>query len=99
MIESSCDFIEVSVEDNEAFASEKKYLESIEKKLNDAHQKGILDRTYTTRMTYELSLLKTQINKLKRATKNKDITEFCDASIKNINTILAAYDKFSASKQ
>ena len=80
-------------------ASEKKYLESIEKKLNDAHQKGILDRTYTTQMTYELSLLKTQINKLKRATKNKDITEFCDASIKNINTILAAYDKFSASKQ
>lgn len=80
-------------------ASEKKYLESIEKKLNDAHQKGILDRTYTTQMTYELSLLKTQINKLKRATKNKDITEFCDVSIKNINTILAAYDKFSASKQ
>ena len=80
-------------------ASEKKYLESIEKKLNDAHQKGILDRTYTTQMTYELSLLKTQINKLKRATKNKDITEFCDTSIKNINTILAAYDKFSASKQ
>lgn len=79
--------------------SEKKYLESIEKKLNDAHQKGILDRTYTTQMTYELSLLKTQINKLKRATKNKDITEFCDTSIKNINTILAAYDKFSASKQ
>lgn len=78
---------------------EKTYLEKLQKKLGDAHQKGTLDRTYTTTMTYELSMLKSQINKLKRsAGKDKTVTAFCNAAISSIDTILASYNKFSASK-
>lgn len=79
--------------------TEKTYLETLQKKLDDAHQKGTLDRTYTTQMTYELSLLKSQVNKLKRSTNSSSVTEFCNTSITNIDTILAAYAKFDAAKQ
>ncbi|WIO45703.1 AI-2E family transporter [Candidatus Southlakia epibionticum] len=79
---------------------EKAYLEKLQKKLDDAHQKGTLDRTYTTAMTYELSILKSQVNKLKRSSgNNKSIAAFCNSSITSIDTILASYSKFSASKQ
>jgi len=79
---------------------EKAYLEKLQKKLDDAHQKGTLDRTYTTAMTYELSILKSQVNKLKRSSgNNKSIAAFCNSSITRIDTILASYSKFSASKQ
>ena len=78
---------------------EKTYLEKLQKKLGDAHQKGTLDRTYTTTMTYELSMLKSQINKLKRsAGKDKTVAAFCNSAISSIDTILASYNKFSASK-
>ena len=79
-------------------STEKAYLENLQKKLDDSYQKGTLDRTYTTQMTFELSSLKSQINKLKRTSKNKSITEFCDSAITNIDTILAAYGKFEGSK-
>ena len=79
---------------------EKAYLEKLQKKLDDAHQKGTLDRTYTTAMTYELSILKSQVNKLNRSSgNNKSIAAFCNSSITSIDTILASYSKFSASKQ
>ena len=78
--------------------TEKAYLETLQKKLDDSYQKGTLDRTYTTQMTYELSLLKSQINTLKRTTKNSTITEFCESSVASLDTILEAYGKFDASK-
>ena len=79
--------------------TEKAYLETLQKKLNDAYQKGTLDRTYTTAMTYELTIFKSQLNKLKRTTVDKSIQSFCNESIKNIDIVLKAYAAFAATKQ
>jgi hypothetical protein len=77
---------------------EEAYLAALKKTLDDAYQKGTLDRTYTTQMTYQLTLLKSQIAKLNRSTANKELSDFCDTSISNLNKILDTYAKFEATK-
>lgn len=78
---------------------EKDYLAALQKKLNDSYQKGKLDSGYTTAMTYELTILKSQINKLKKTSDSKSIRSFCDESIKNLDLVLKAYHDFASTKQ
>ena len=80
-------------------STEKSYLEALQKKLNDSYQKGKLDSSYATAMTYELTILKSQLNKLKKVSDSKSIRSFCDESINNINVILKAYHDFASTKQ
>ena len=80
-------------------STEKNYLEALQKKLNDSYQKGKLDSSYATAMTYELTILKSQLNKLKKVSDSKSIRSFCDESINNINVILKAYHDFASTKQ
>ena len=79
--------------------NEENYLEALQKKLNDSYQKGKLDSSYATAMTYELTILKSQLNKLKKVSDSKSIRSFCDESINNINVILKAYHDFASTKQ
>ncbi len=79
-------------------ATETAYAASLSKTLSDAYQRGTLDRTYTTQMTYELSVLRGKLTKLKQGSKAKDITDFCDSGIANIDTVLKAYSSFNATK-
>ena len=80
-------------------STEKSYLEALQKKLNDSYQKGKLDSSYATAMTYELTILKSQLNKLKKVSDSKSIRSFCDESINNIDVILKAYHDFASTKQ
>lgn len=80
-------------------STEKGYLESLQKKLNDSYQKGKLDSSYATAMTYELTILKSQLNKLKKVSDSKSIRSFCDESINNLNVVLKSYHDFASTKQ
>jgi hypothetical protein len=72
------------------------YSTALAKTLDDSYQRGTLDATYTSQMTYELTVLKSKLSKLKRSTKSTSLTTFANDGIANINTILAAYDSFES---
>lgn len=78
--------------------TEKNYADSLQKKLDDSYQRGTLDRTYTTQMTYELTLLRSKLTKLKNTANSKSVTAFCTSATTNIDAILKAYSAFSATK-
>jgi hypothetical protein len=78
--------------------TEKTYAAALQKKLDDSYQRGTLDRTYTTQMTYELTLLRSQLTKLKNTANSKSVAAFCNSAVTNIDTILKAYGNFSATK-
>ena len=78
--------------------SEKAYADTLQKKLDDSYQRGTLDRTYTTQMTYELTLLRSSLTKLKNTANSKSVTAFSDTAVTNIDAILKAYNNFSATK-
>ena len=78
--------------------TEKTYSDKLAKTLDDSYQRGTLDRTYTSQMTYELTVLKSKLAKLKRSTKNKQLTEFATSSTENIDTVLKTYSTFEATK-
>ena len=78
--------------------TETAYSEKLSKTLDDSYQRGTLDRTYTSQMTYELTVLKSKLNKLKRSTKSKELTEFATSGVENIDTVLKAYENFDATK-
>ena len=87
-----------SSEKSAAAKSEKTYSETLSKTLDDSYQRGTLDRTYTSQMTYELTVLKSKLATLKRSTKNKELTEFATSSSADIDTVLKAYSSFEATK-
>lgn len=84
--------------DKTAVANEKAYLATLTKTLDDAYQRGTLDRTYVAQMNYQLSLLRGQIIKLKKASSSNTIRTFSDNSLKSIDITLKSYANFSATK-
>lgn len=74
------------------------YAEALQKKLDDAYQRGTLDRNYTSQMTYELTILRGKLTMLKDSGKSKSVTEFANSAIQNVDAILTAYNNFSATK-
>lgn len=76
---------------------EKTYAGTLAKTLDDSYQRGTLDTTYTSQMTYELSVLRTKLSKLKRTTKTESLTSFATNGITNIDTILKAYESAESS--
>ncbi len=84
-------------EKSNATKTEKTYQETLTKTLDESYQRGTLDTIYTSQMTYELTLLKSSLAKLKRSTKNEEILGFVKSATENIDTILKVYDKFESS--
>ena len=82
-----------------AISDETAYKNALSKTLDDSYQRGTLDRTYTAHMTYELTILNSQIAALRQATTNATIRSFCDSATTNINLILKTYSSFDATKQ
>jgi hypothetical protein len=78
--------------------TEKAYADALKKKLDDSYQRGTLDRTYTTQMTYELTVLKNKLIRMKNTANSKSVTNFVDAANANIDAILKTYSAFSATK-
>jgi hypothetical protein len=49
-------------------------------------------------MTYELTVLKSRLSQLKKASRSETTHKFCDDAIKNIDAVLKSYESFSATK-
>ncbi|MFZ1258349.1 MAG: hypothetical protein WAQ25_02660 [Candidatus Saccharimonas sp.] len=79
-----------------ASKAEAAYLATLQKKLDDSYQRGTLDRNYASQMTYELTILRSKLQKLSNSANSQSTTAFCTTSIKNINAILLAYSKAGA---
>lgn len=78
--------------------TEKLYAETLTKKLDDSYQRGTLDRTYATQMTYELTVLRSTLNRMKNTANSKSVTTYVNSAVTNIDAILKAYNAFSATK-
>lgn len=84
--------------DKDLTAKETAYREKLSKSLNDSHQRGTLNRTYTSQMRYELTLLRSQVVTLKKVGSTDAIKKLCNNGIENIDLILKSYASFDASK-
>lgn len=78
--------------------AEKTYATKLTATLENSYQRGTLDRTYTSQMTYELTVLRSRITKLKQTTGSKELLSFCDTALSNIDLVLKAYSTFDATK-
>ncbi len=78
--------------------SETAYMAELSTGLESDYQRGALDRTYTNKMTYELTTLKTMLTRLKANTKDSATKKFIDEALTNIDMVLKIYDNFAATK-
>lgn len=86
---------ERKIKTNEKSASAKKettYSEKLTTTLDQSYQRGTLDTIYTSQLSYELTVLKSKLTKLKRSTKSESLTTFATDGVSNIDTILKAYE-------
>lgn len=77
-------------------SAEEAYADELTKTLDDAYQRGTLDRIYISQMSYELTILEKQINSLKKTSKNKAIQAFCDNSLASTTLVLKSYANYEA---
>lgn len=77
---------------------EKTYSTALNKTLNDAYQRGTLDRTYTTQMTYELSILRTKLVTYQKSRISPDLKNMSTTGIKDIDSVLKTLNEFGATK-
>ncbi len=82
----------------EITTKEKTYADELVKTLDNAYQRGTLDRNYTMQMNYELTILRGMLVKLQQNSTKDTTKTFCATSITNIDSILKQYSEFSAAK-
>lgn len=77
-------------------AAETAYKTKLDTTFSDASLNVQLDATYARQMAYELSLLKSQMTKLKSSSSSKSAKEFVDTSTASLDTIIKDFESFSS---
>jgi hypothetical protein len=77
-------------------STEKTYLETLTKKMEDSYQRGTLDRTYAPQMSYELSILRSKLVALKSNSSSTTIDTFATESVAELDTLITSFNAFSA---
>ena len=85
-------------EDKKQKAAEETYAAKLNKTLDDAYQRGTLDRTYTAQMTYELSILRSRLVAFGKSNVSSEFKEMSANGVKDIDTVLKTLSEFSATK-
>lgn len=75
---------------------EQAYASTLSAKLDDAYQRGTLDRTYAPQMVYELTVLRSKLTVMKNIASSKSTKEFCTTSITSLTTIIEKFQAFSS---
>lgn len=83
---------------DKAKKTETAYAEALSTKLEDAYLTGMLDRVYAREMTYQLTILKSQMLKLKNVGNKKSLREFYETNSKTIDAAITSFSEFSSSK-
>lgn len=76
--------------------TEQAYADTLSAKLEDAYQRGTLDRTYAPQMVYELTVLRSKITVMKTISSSKSTKEFCTTSIESLTTMIEKFQAFSS---
>lgn len=78
--------------------TESSYYDKLSQGLNDAYLTGTLDRSYSSEMPYQLTVLKSKLQKLKAAANSKSFTEFYDKNVPSLNIAIDQLAKFQSTK-
>lgn len=81
-----------------AKTTEQPYYTALSKKLDDAYLLGTLDRTYTTEMQYQLSILKSKLQRIKTAANSKTFNDFYTPNVASIDTVISSLSSFQSTK-
>jgi hypothetical protein len=76
--------------------TEKAYATTLTDKLDDAYQRGTLDRTYAPQITYELSILRSKLVTMKGASSSTSIRDFCTTAITSLDALIKTFKEFSS---
>lgn len=83
----------------DAKKTEKAYSDKLSKTLEDAYLTGALDRVYAREMSYQLSILKSYLQKLKTASGNrKAITDYVATNSKTLDAATKSFSNFTSTK-
>ncbi len=79
--------------------TEKAYSDKLSKTLEDAYLTGSLDRVYAREMSYQLSILKSYLQKLKTASGNrKAIADYVATNSKTLDAATKSFSNFTSTK-
>lgn len=76
---------------------EQAYLAKLSQTLEDAYLTGTLDRTYSSEMAYQLTILKSKMQKLRSATKTKAMQEYYTTHAATIDVTIEQLSEYNAS--
>lgn len=83
----------------DAKKTEKTYSDKLSKTLEDAYLTGSLDRVYAREMSYQLSILKSYLQKLKTASGNrKAIADYVATNSKTLDAATKSFSNFTSTK-
>ena len=83
----------------DAKKTEKAYADKLSKTLEDAYLTGALDRVYAREMSYQLSILKSYLQKLKTASGNrKAIADYVATNSKTLDAATKSFSNFTSTK-
>lgn len=83
----------------DAKKTEKAYSDKLSKTLEDAYLTGSLDRIYAREMSYQLSILKSYLQKLKTASGNrKAIADYVATNSKTLDAATKSFSNFTSTK-
>lgn len=83
----------------DAKKTEKAYSDKLSKTLEDAYLTGALDRVYAREMSYQLSILKSYLQKLKTASGNrKAIADYVATNSKTLDAATKSFSNFTSTK-
>lgn len=78
--------------------AEASYGDSLTQSLDDAYLTGTLDRSYSSEITYQLTVLKSKLQKLKAAANSKSFNEFYEKNVPSLDTVSEQLSKFQNTK-
>ncbi len=81
-----------------AKTTEKKYYDTLSKKLNDAYLTGTLDRTYVSELVYQLGILKSKMQRLKSSANSTSFNDFYTSNIASIDSATKQLSQFQSTK-
>ena len=70
----------------------------LSQKLNNAYLMGTLDQTFSSEMAYQLTMLKSMMQRVKSSARNKAFTELYTKNIESLDVITTQFNKFQGTQ-
>lgn len=81
-----------------ATKTETAYYNDVSQRLNDSYLTGTLDRTYPSELTYQLTILKSKLQKIKVAANSKAFNAFYDQNVPTLDTMVKQLSAFQSTE-